>query len=575
MTTDKATGGFSYDAFADLVRDFAKSVPDLLLRHRETADLAFEVERLGLAESLHMRFTVAIIGQMRVGKSTLLNALIGRRLAPTGVNETTATVNWFRHGEGAICDQFRVHWEDGSSEDRPLTEVERWVGQSQQAQSTRALDFFADTPFLRIANVVDTPGTRSVIDAHEDTVRGFLAERLEEETLRHGGRADAIVYAINPVARQDDRDLLALFEESTRPPGASAYNSIAVMQKWEHLDDEGGALKAARRKCDRLRVQLQGKVAEVIPVSGMLALLVLEQPTEVWDRIALLAAESGDDVLEDLLLTESYFGQDHPKAPLDATERRALLEQVPWPALRFCIKHAENEQVGDGQELLQQVRDASGIAPLLQILQERFFARSGLIKAGTVLRKAWQPCDRALLTLQGLTGQRRDEIGRADQAAELLQGLVSSTPAFEPVLDYVTASKSAVENEQHRVEETWNELDLIRHRAESGFRFLDADVACLEILDRLGLNELADAAESAELRRLFGEDGPDVRCRLGLAREMPLDSSIEEQIWDRRDHWAARRAQASRDVARLCEHAVDCLDRMLELIEDQASEHAK
>ncbi len=244
ILTDRGIG-FSYAAFTTLVRDFAAAVPALLLQHRETAELAFLVERLGLVDSLQTRFTVAVIGQMRVGKSTLLNALIGRRLAPIGVNETTATVNWFRHGEGELCDRFRVHWTDGSSEDHPLAEVTHWLGHSEPAQRTKALDFFADSSFLRQANLVDTPGTRSVLDSHEDAVRGFLAERLESETLQHGGRADAILYAINPVARQDDRDLLALFEERSRLPGASAYNSIAVMQKWEHLEDGGGALAAA------------------------------------------------------------------------------------------------------------------------------------------------------------------------------------------------------------------------------------------------------------------------------------------------------------------------------------------
>ncbi len=561
--------GFSYSAFETLIRDFAEAVPALLLQHRETADLAFAVERLGLVDSLGTRFTVAIIGQMRVGKSTLLNALIGRRLAPTGVNETTATVNWFRYGEGDFCERFRVHWSDGSSEDHPLTEVDQWLGQSEHAQRTKALDFFADSPFLRRANIVDTPGTRSVLNAHETTVRGFLADRLEAETLHHGGRADAIIYVINPVARQDDRDLLALFEDRTRPPGASAYNSIAVMQKWEHLDDGGDALQAAQRKCQRLRVQLEGKVAEVIPVSGMLALLTAEQPLEVWDQIARLAMASNAEVLDDLLLSDDYFSRDHPAAPLDSATRRALLERLSWPALRFCLQLAHRKQIDQGSDLLHQVRDASGIDRLQQVLHTRFFALSGLIKAGTTLRKAWQPCDQALLMLRDLNDRRNSALQRADQAAALVQGLMGSTAALRLVLDYVTDSKSAVANEQQRVEATWNQLDRIRARAEQGFRFLDTDLACLEQLDQLCSDELPDPADRAELRRLFGGNGPSVQQRLGLAPETPLDATIEDQVWDRLDVWATRRAQASRGLAPLCEHAGACLDRILEYLDHQ------
>jgi len=558
--------GFSYAAFESLVRDFAETVPALLLQHRETADLAFAVERLGLVDSLRTRFTVAIIGQMRAGKSTLLNALMGCRLAPTGVNETTATVNWFRHGEGEQCQRFRVHWNDGSSEDHPLSAIDAWLGRSEQAQHTQALDFFADTPFLRLANLVDTPGTRSVLDTHEQTVQGFLAERLETETLRQGGRADAIIYAINPVARQDDRELLALFEERSRLPGASAYNSIAVMQKWEHLDDDGDPLAAARRKCARLRDQLQGKVAEVIPVSGMLALLAAEQPPSVWDQIAHLAVTSSAETLEDLLLSDAYFCDDHPQAALDSAARRALLQAVTWPALRFCLGLAQREHIDSGATLVRRVRETSGIDRLQQVLQTRFFALSGLIKAGTVLRKAWQPCDQALLLLRDLTEQRRMERQQADQAAQLLRGLITGTPALAQVLDYVSASTAAVDNEQRRAEATWDRLEQIRSRAEQGFRFLDADLACLEQLERLPADSL-DAERRDELRRLFGGDGPGLYQRLGVTAETPLDASLETQVWDRRDAWAAQRAQSAHSLAPLFDHAVDCLDRVLEEIE--------
>jgi tRNA U34 5-carboxymethylaminomethyl modifying GTPase MnmE/TrmE len=67
---------FSYEEFAQLVHRFAETVPQLLLRHPATVPLAFQLEQLQLTEALRIRFTVAVMGQMRVGKSTLLNALL-------------------------------------------------------------------------------------------------------------------------------------------------------------------------------------------------------------------------------------------------------------------------------------------------------------------------------------------------------------------------------------------------------------------------------------------------------------------------------------------------------------------
>ena len=150
MTALQNNTVFSYEQFDDVVKRFATSMPEFLLRHKSTAPLAFELQRLRLLESLDMRFTVAIVGQMRVGKSTLLNALIGENLAPTGVTETTATINWFRHGQGDQCHNFRVHWMDGSTSDFPLQKASEWIGTDENASKTRCLDFFADTDFLRV-----------------------------------------------------------------------------------------------------------------------------------------------------------------------------------------------------------------------------------------------------------------------------------------------------------------------------------------------------------------------------------------------------------------------------------------
>ena len=41
---------------------------------------------------------VAIAGKVKAGKSTLLNALVGEELAPTGAGECTRIVTWYRDG---------------------------------------------------------------------------------------------------------------------------------------------------------------------------------------------------------------------------------------------------------------------------------------------------------------------------------------------------------------------------------------------------------------------------------------------------------------------------------------------
>src|SRR2546430_7259411 len=74
----------------------------------------FDVRR-GLSEPLR----VAIAGRLKAGKSTLVNALIGRRVAPTEVGECTRIVTQFRYG---TADRVDVVRRDGTRVSLPLDE---------------------------------------------------------------------------------------------------------------------------------------------------------------------------------------------------------------------------------------------------------------------------------------------------------------------------------------------------------------------------------------------------------------------------------------------------------------------
>src|SRR5262245_37496490 len=64
----------------------------------EAEEPALAVAAKAIRERLEGPLQVAIAGRVKAGKSTLLNALVGERLAPTDAGECTRIVSWYRKG---------------------------------------------------------------------------------------------------------------------------------------------------------------------------------------------------------------------------------------------------------------------------------------------------------------------------------------------------------------------------------------------------------------------------------------------------------------------------------------------
>ena len=77
--------GTDVRAIADLARSIAEGTSQAA---------AVDAVRRRLDDPLR----VAIAGRVKAGKSTLLNALVGERLAPTDAGECTRIVTWYRKG---------------------------------------------------------------------------------------------------------------------------------------------------------------------------------------------------------------------------------------------------------------------------------------------------------------------------------------------------------------------------------------------------------------------------------------------------------------------------------------------
>lgn len=156
------------------------------LRENENVDDAESMIKLKVDIEKNL-FSVVLIGEFSVGKSTFLNALMHRRMLPSFKKETTATVNFLRHtsqaphGEAGI-----VYYRDGTTKNLPdldVKTIEKFVStkgdttEGTIAQTVEKVDLFLDSKFLQDGvMLVDSPGLNGITANLEAITRRQIKE---------------------------------------------------------------------------------------------------------------------------------------------------------------------------------------------------------------------------------------------------------------------------------------------------------------------------------------------------------------------------------------------------------------
>lgn len=126
-------------------------------------------------------FRITVVGEFSSGKSTFLNALIGKDILPHGVKETTATVTYI-HNVNVSDDRLNtavVHFQDESVKDVTLDigsdskALVDYVTTSKQKYDV-VKDIMSVDVYVHFADIeepmvlIDTPGMNGVAEGHRD-----------------------------------------------------------------------------------------------------------------------------------------------------------------------------------------------------------------------------------------------------------------------------------------------------------------------------------------------------------------------------------------------------------------------
>lgn len=322
--------------------------------------------------------TVTVAGGVSSGKSTLVNALLGQRIAAVDAGECTRVVTEFRYG---AQERAEVVGNDGRVDVLPLPRGRMPEQLGRPAEEISSVVVYLSNALLAHLAVVDTPGLNTVTEVNEETTANFLgiSGREGEQTAGAVSRADALVFLL-PLLRQSDAAALRGFSKLFGGSSLSSASSLAVLSKVDRLAKGGDPLLAAAPIAARVATELRGVVSGVLPVVGLLAETAQAAVFAEADARALAAVAAVNDPMdrEDMLLTaEDFLSFD--MLDLERSQRQRLLSLLDLYGLRVAVTAADGG-ARTASAFLKVFDEASGFAAVRAAVIERFAGQSEVFK---------------------------------------------------------------------------------------------------------------------------------------------------------------------------------------------------
>ena len=322
---------------------------------------------------------VSIAGKIKAGKSTLLNALIGARLAAADAAECTKVVTWYRHGDTLTV--------EGEGVDGATLSLQGAMGPNgfeidlagRTADAFSRLTLSAPLDPLRSMTMIDTPGTASISKDIAAKSLDFLTPDGEETTP-----TDAVIYLMRHVHKADVAFLHAFHDREFSAP--SPVNCVGVLSRADEIAvGRADAMESARDIASTYSddPRLRRLVQSVVPVSGLLAQASTTIDANDLKLLQSLASASDVDQTLALLSVSRFMATD---ALSEASEQRhRTLNRLSLYGVRNATTLLRSNPSIQLPQLQEALLRESGLDELQSLLTALFASRASVLKARSAL----------------------------------------------------------------------------------------------------------------------------------------------------------------------------------------------
>ncbi len=338
---------------------------------------------------------LAIAGRVKAGKSSFLNALLGKDLAKTGTTETTATINVFRKGTPPDPNRpVLVVWANGRQTFETKEFLDSLQGNDkatlQKAEGIKRIEFLLSDPIFDEVTLVDTPGTDAIVgkdgEGHQKITEEYfnLRQRHSRETKDQTANADAVVYLIGQVANASMQGFMQEFQAATNG-GSSAMNAIGVMAQVD-LSDE--IIRQRDVLTSSIALKMQHELNTVVPVSAGIwrALDELRKNNKLegmQQKLKSLPQKAFDYLMKSdkhyfstsTIFTRIFASSKVP--PISVDERKELKGDMLWRVFVVIAGYLYNYPL---DKAISKLTDIAGINRVMDIIQKHFFNRGRLLR---------------------------------------------------------------------------------------------------------------------------------------------------------------------------------------------------